>query len=63
MKIKRAKSIRNIQQKRLKENPNIFGLDMYIDSVYKRYLELCSVIGEKPLSKGKWLFEDIEIYE
>ena len=58
--MRRAKAIRAKQKHRRTQNKNTFGLEMYINSVYKRYTDLCYVSGEKPRTKGKWLFEEIE---
>lgn len=56
----RAKVIKAEQKRREEINPNTFGLAMYIDSVYQRYIDMCYACNEQPLILSKWLTQDIE---
>ena len=42
------------------ENNKVSPLTYLIDLEYKKYKELCFWTYQKPLSKGKWLLQQIE---
>lgn len=58
--LKTVQSVNKRNAQRTDVQKREYGIMEWIDNRYKEYKDLCDWCGEVPLSKGKWLLQQVK---